>query len=178
MSLGLNGGCARAFPTSRLGWDLNVVDRVRSEVFQAVVVDRRVDTDTDVLSGVGVVVVELIADDGVGFLGCIPLDQDLIGWDGISVKVQRLVRHWNITNTPQQNAQPEWYTLTSELTEREKNYKVLVGQVPKQLASPEDWNWKRFIILPSFKFYSLLPNKDYTSVPLIKGHTHERPSPL
>ena len=56
-----------------------MVDCVRSEVFEAVVVDRRVDTDTDVLSGVGVVVVELIADDGVGFLGCIPLDQDLIG---------------------------------------------------------------------------------------------------
>lgn len=56
-----------------------MVDRVRSEVFKAVVVDWWVDAHTDILSGVGVVVVEFIADDGVGFLGCVPLDQDLIG---------------------------------------------------------------------------------------------------
>lgn len=93
MSLGLNGGCARALPARRFGRDLNVVDGVWSEVFEAVVVDGWMDADSNVLSRVGVIVVELIAVDGIGFLRSIPLDQYLIGRDGISMKVQWLVRY-------------------------------------------------------------------------------------
>ena len=93
--LHLDGGGARPLPPVGLGRHLNVVHCVGGQVIQLVLLNRRTDADPNVLSEVGVVVIQLVACDAVYFLGGIPENLDFIGRNGISVKIDWLKRDCN-----------------------------------------------------------------------------------
>lgn len=77
-----------------LGGHLDMIHSVWGQVCQAEFCDRRVDTQADILAEMWVIVIKFVTVDGICFLGRIPHNIDLIGRNGVSMKVERLIRHY------------------------------------------------------------------------------------